>query len=89
MPADDDPIVLAEQHVAQAERIVVRQKALLSRLQGLGADTRDAAATLDVFQANLQIFKEHRDYVTARHARQRDDAAAMAAPLQQPHSEPS
>jgi hypothetical protein len=58
---DDDPLRLAENHVAQAERLVAEQKARIERLQAKGEDALEAEQTLALFKVNLNMFREHRD----------------------------
>jgi hypothetical protein len=58
---DDDPLRLAENHVAQAERLVAEQKARIERLQAKGEDALEAEQTLALFEMNLNMFREHRD----------------------------
>ena len=50
-----------EEHVAEARRIVQRQKGLIVRLRAAGLNTLDAHRILWLLESNLQQFEEHRD----------------------------
>ena len=51
---------IANAHVAKAERLIRGQMAILDKLHCDGHDTRLAEDTLRVFEANLQVMREHR-----------------------------
>jgi hypothetical protein len=61
MPGDDHDLRRAEEHVAEARRIVHQQKGLIVRLKAAGINTSDAERILQVLQSNLKVFEEHRD----------------------------
>ena len=50
-----------EEHVAEARRLVQRQKGLIVRLRAVGAKTLDAQRILWLLESNLRRFEEHRD----------------------------
>jgi hypothetical protein len=52
---------MAERHVRLAQRVVVRQEALIQRLRIADADPSEAERTLVIFKSNLKIFESHRD----------------------------
>jgi hypothetical protein len=60
---DQDRITQAERHIAKAQQIIAAQKVRIARLKAVGAFTLDAEHTLKVFEANLRIFEDHRDYL--------------------------
>ena len=47
--------------VLEAQRFVYEQKGKINRLRSAGIDTSDAERTLQMFDLNLKMFKEHRD----------------------------
>jgi hypothetical protein len=59
--ADDyeSPLMMASRHVAEARRIVARQRARIVRLIAAGCDTADAERTLRIFSSTLEIFEQH------------------------------
>jgi hypothetical protein len=57
----NDDIRRAEEHVAEARRLVQMQKGFIVRLRAAGADTWDAERTLRTLESNLKRFEEHRD----------------------------
>ena len=54
-----------EEHVADARRIVHRQKGLIIRLLGAGVSTWDAQKILWLLESNLRRLEEHRDRLRA------------------------
>jgi len=66
MQTDESTLATATRHVAEGERIVARQQAMIARLNASGAPTLDAEQTLQVFETTLAIFKRHRDDLLAR-----------------------
>ena len=62
----EDDIRRAEELVAEARRIVQQQKGRIMRLRAAGVDTWDAERALRLFEANLQLFEEHRDILKSR-----------------------
>ena len=57
----EDDLRRVEEHVAEARRIVQRQKGLIVRLRAVGVNTLDAHRILWLLEANLRRFEEHRD----------------------------
>jgi hypothetical protein len=68
MPDDDYNLRRAEEHVAEARRLVLRQKGLITRLRAAGIDTSNAEPILKVLERNLKTFEEYRDALKRRHA---------------------
>ena len=62
----EDDLRRAEEHVAEARRIVYQQKGRIVRLRAAGADTWDAERALRLFETNLLRFEEHRDILKAK-----------------------
>ena len=62
----DDDLATAEHHVRQAQSIVDRHKERVAHLEEVGADSLAARQMLEVFEDNLRIFKDHRDYLKKR-----------------------
>ncbi|MHC2336800.1 hypothetical protein [Bradyrhizobium sp. USDA 4454] len=54
---------IADEHVAKAERVIGEQVALIENLRRDGQDTKLAEQTLRVFEANLQVMREHRELI--------------------------
>jgi hypothetical protein len=61
MPDHGNDLRRAEEHVADARRIVQQQKGRIVRLKTKGEDTSDAERALRLFESNLRRFEEHRD----------------------------
>jgi hypothetical protein len=61
----EDDLRRAEQHVAEARRMVHRQKGLIIRLREAGLNTWDAQKILWLLESNLRRFEEHRDRLRA------------------------
>jgi hypothetical protein len=59
--AFEDDLRRAEEHVAEARRLVQRQKGLISRLRTAAVDTWDAQRILWLLESNLRRLEEHRD----------------------------
>ena len=57
----EDDLRRVEEHVAEARRLVQRQKGLIVRLRAVGAKTLDAQRILWLLESNLRRFEEHRD----------------------------
>jgi hypothetical protein len=54
-----------EEHVAEARRMVHRQKGLIVRLGAAGASTLDALRILWLLESNLRRLEVHRDFFKA------------------------
>jgi hypothetical protein len=61
----NDDLHRIEEHVAEARRLVDRQRGLVIRLRARGVDTWDAQKILSLLEANLRRFEEHRDRLRA------------------------
>ena len=61
----EDDLHRIDEHVADARRMVQRQKGLLIRLRAAGASTWDAQRILWLLESNLQRLEEHRDRLRA------------------------
>ena len=57
----EDDLRRVEEHVAEARRMVQRQKGLIVRLRAAGANTLDANRILWLLESNLGRLEEHRD----------------------------
>jgi len=57
----EDDLRHVEDHVAEARRMVHRQKGLIIRVQAAGASTWDAQRILWLLESNLRRLEEHRD----------------------------
>ena len=57
----EDNLHPVEEHVAEARRLVQRQKGLIVRLKAAGANTLDAQRILWLLDSNLRRFEKHRD----------------------------
>ena len=57
----EDDLRRVEEHVAEARRMVQRQKGLIVRLGAAGVSTLDAQRILWLLEANLRRLDEHRD----------------------------
>jgi hypothetical protein len=69
-------IARVEEHVAEARRLVQRQKGLIVRLAAAGASTWDAQRILWLLESNLQRLKHHRDFLKASGSSASDDPRA-------------
>jgi hypothetical protein len=57
----NDDLRRIEGHIAEARRLVRRQKGLVIRLRTAGVNTLDAQRILWLLESNLQRLEEHRD----------------------------
>jgi hypothetical protein len=57
----EDDLSRVEEHVAEARRLVQRQKGLIIRLRAAGVNTWDAQRILWLLEANLRRFEEYRE----------------------------
>src|SRR5271165_5336275 len=63
--AFEDDLRRVEEHVAEARRMVQRQKGLIIRLRAAGVSTWDAQRILWLLESNLRRLEEHRDRLRA------------------------
>jgi hypothetical protein len=61
----EDDLRRIEEHVADAQRMVYRQKGLIARLRAAGLNTWDALRILWLLESNLQRLEEHRNRLAA------------------------
>ena len=61
----EDDLRRVEGHVAEARRMVHRQKGLIVRLRAAGISTLDAQRVLWLLQSNLRRLEEHGDRLRA------------------------
>ena len=71
----EDDLRRVEEHVAEARRIVQRQKGLIVRLRAAGVGTLDAQRILWLLESNLRRLEEHRDRLRPNAKQQRDLSA--------------
>ena len=64
--AHEDDLRRVEEHVAEARRIVQRQKGLIIRLRAASVSTWDARRILWLLESNLKRLEEHRDRLRAQ-----------------------
>ena len=64
--AHEDDLRRVEEHVAEARRMVQRQKGLIIRLSAAGVNTWDARRVLWLLESNLKRLEEHRDRLRAQ-----------------------
>ena len=57
----EDDLRRIDEHIAEARRLVQRQKGLIIRLRAAGSSTWDAQRILWLLEANLRRLEEHRD----------------------------
>jgi hypothetical protein len=57
----EDDLHRVEEHIAEARRLVQRQKGLIIRLRAAGVSTLDAQKILWLLESNLRRFEQHRD----------------------------
>jgi outer membrane protein TolC len=57
--SDEDQLSSAKRDVAEARRIVERQRQLIEALRAGGRDTEDAERTLDAFLQSLATLEGH------------------------------
>jgi hypothetical protein len=61
----EDDLRRIDEHIADARRIVHRQKGLIIRLLAAAVSTWDAQRILWLLESNLQRLEEHRDRLKA------------------------
>ena len=61
----EDALRRVEEHVAEARRMVHRQKGLIVRLRAAGVSTLDAQRVLWLLESNLRRLEEHGDRLRA------------------------
>jgi hypothetical protein len=59
----EDDLRHVEERVAEARRIVQRQKGLIVRLRSGGANTLEAQRILWLLESNLRRLEQHRDHL--------------------------
>jgi hypothetical protein len=64
--AHEDDLRRVEEHVAEARRMVQRQKGLIIRLSAAGVSSWDARRVLWLLESNLKRLEEHRDRLRAQ-----------------------
>ena len=57
----EDDLHRIDEHLADARRMVQRQKGLIIRLRAAGVSTWDAQRILWLLESNLRRLEEHRD----------------------------
>ena len=62
----EDDLHRIEEHVAEARRLVQRQKGLIIRLRAAGVNTWEAQRILWLLEANLRRFEEYRERLKAK-----------------------
>jgi hypothetical protein len=67
----EDDLRPIEEHVAEARRLVQRQKGLIVRLRAAGVNTLDAQRILWLLESNLRLLEEHRDRLGPTFGRRR------------------
>ena len=71
----EDDLSAVEEHVAEARRMVQRQKGLIVRL-GAAGSTLDAQKILWLLESNLRRLENHRDFLKANFSSASDDQRA-------------
>ena len=61
--SSEEDLRRVEEHVAEARRIVQRQKGLIVRLREAGVNTLDAQRILWLLESNLRRLEQHRDHL--------------------------
>ena len=61
----EDDLRRIDEHIADARRMVHRQKGLIIRLLGAGVSTWDAQKILWLLESNLRRLEEHRERLRA------------------------
>ena len=61
----EDDLHRIDEHLAEARRMVQRQKGLIIRLRAAGVSTWDAQRILWLLESNLRRLEEHRDRLRA------------------------
>ena len=70
----EDDLSAVEEHVAEARRMVQRQKGLIVRLvKAIGVSTLDAQRILWLLESNLRRLENHRDFLKANFSSASDD----------------
>ena len=59
MAEKTDSLIAAAQYVAEAKKILARQRLRVAKLKALGASTLDAEHTLEVYESTLKLLEEH------------------------------
>ena len=63
MTQNETKLEKAGQHVAEAKRIVARQRQQIVKLKASGISTLDAEQTLQVFTATLETLEHHEQHL--------------------------
>jgi hypothetical protein len=71
----EDDLRRIDEHIADARRMVHRQKGLIIRLRAAAVSTLDAQRILWLLESNLRRLEEHRDRLRANAKQQRDLSA--------------
>ena len=66
MSAEDNPLNKARRLVDEGRRIVWRQKGLIARRRAAGLDVVEAEQILQLLEANLKTFEQHRDSLESK-----------------------
>jgi hypothetical protein len=64
----EDDLRRIDEHIADARRMVHRQKGLIIRLRAAAVSTLDAQRILRLLESNLRRLEEHRDRLRATSA---------------------
>jgi hypothetical protein len=72
----EDDLSAVEEHVAEARRMVQRQKGLIVRLGAAGVSTLDAQRILWLLESNGRRLENHRDFLKANFSSVSDDQHA-------------
>ena len=75
----EDDLRRIDEHIADARRMVHRQKGLIIRLLGAGVSTWDAQKILWLLESNLRRLEEHRERLRANVAVQQESDARQCA----------
>ena len=75
--SSEDDLSRVEEHVAEARRMVQRQKGLIVRL-GAAGSTLDAQKILWLLESNLRRLEHHRDFLRGNVGGASDDEQADA-----------
>jgi two-component system CheB/CheR fusion protein len=74
LPSLPSALDLAQEHVAQGERVIARQKELIAELANLGADVGRSESLLATFEALQRFHLAHRDRMAKRLEERRKSA---------------
>ena len=77
--SSEEDLRRVEEHVAEARRIVQRQKGLIVRLRAAGVNTLDAQRILWLLESNLRRLEQHRDHLKGNVQHRGASAARLAA----------